>query len=801
MSDQITYRELLRRHARIQVPIIQRDYAQGRSSEVDVRQEFLRTLRSALCGSLSERASPLNLDFIYGSVEGEHETRFNPLDGQQRLTTLFLLHWYLAWNEKCWSQFREMFLDGDRSRFSYSVRPSSNEFFDSLVKFEPTQEPKNIQFLSVLIKNQRWYFRNWRLDPTIQSVITMLDAIHSCFAGKQGLFDRLVDEADPAITFQLLDLENFGLSDDLYIKMNARGKPLTPFETFKARYEQVISKQFTGRTRNIGDQHFSIADYVARRLDTTWADLFWAYRKPKAYVCDDMVMNVFRMVALISRDPNDKNYQADVLLLRNSRGCPSISVFCAKGWLDESFTLTLISLLDSLSASSAEEGGLLKESRYFDVGASFRRLCSAFSKFSFSDIVIFTGFALFVREYEGVIDCVQFQEWMRIVRNLALNSYIERVEELYSTTKGVHELLPCATQIVEHMSKQTGAIRVSGFSEQQVGEEVIKSRLILAHPKWRPLIDRAEQHGYFRGQIEFLCEFSGVIEKLKSIEVAAWDEDTHSGFQRQFENYLVKAESMFSGTGLIDFGDFRWQRALLTFGNYLMRLKRNMCFLVDAQSEPVSWKRYLRGGVPEAVERRMLLKMLWDRLEVTEPLVEQLDSIIEQSSGMDDWIEALVRNPEAIDYCRSRFIRWISDKEVYLLAKSQMNGAHVELFSYCFYRGSLQQMQAKGELGRLRLLDYVAVNGTDDEPFFELKFSAGNLCAVFPVQFVRGRYRLKYCKSDQEDSGKVESVLIDSAGFVRGGSSVFKLVAADSIASAIVDLSELLSELPLRIND
>ncbi len=40
---------------------------------------------------------PLCTRFVYGSVEGIGETRFLPLDGQQRLTTLFLLHWYLAW--------------------------------------------------------------------------------------------------------------------------------------------------------------------------------------------------------------------------------------------------------------------------------------------------------------------------------------------------------------------------------------------------------------------------------------------------------------------------------------------------------------------------------------------------------------------------------------------------------------------------------------------------------------------------------------------------------------------------------
>lgn len=53
----------------------------------------------------------------------------------------------------------------------------------------------------------------------------MLDAIHNKFYESEGLFARLVDDDRPAITFLLLDLENFGLSDDLYIKMNARESP------------------------------------------------------------------------------------------------------------------------------------------------------------------------------------------------------------------------------------------------------------------------------------------------------------------------------------------------------------------------------------------------------------------------------------------------------------------------------------------------------------------------------------------------------------------------------------------------
>lgn len=103
-----------------------------------MREEFLNTLRDALDKSPEDPSLPLNLDFIYGSVEGDEQTRrFLPLDGQQRLTTLFLLHWYLAWKDDQWTAFEQLFLSDGHSRFAYSVRTSSNEFFDQLVIYRP----------------------------------------------------------------------------------------------------------------------------------------------------------------------------------------------------------------------------------------------------------------------------------------------------------------------------------------------------------------------------------------------------------------------------------------------------------------------------------------------------------------------------------------------------------------------------------------------------------------------------------------------------------------------------------------
>ena len=78
----ITYGQLLQRHQRVRVPMIQRDYAQGRPSEAEVREEFLRALEASLQKPPNDLSLPLNLDFVYGSVEGD-DASFVPLDGQR----------------------------------------------------------------------------------------------------------------------------------------------------------------------------------------------------------------------------------------------------------------------------------------------------------------------------------------------------------------------------------------------------------------------------------------------------------------------------------------------------------------------------------------------------------------------------------------------------------------------------------------------------------------------------------------------------------------------------------------------
>ena len=77
---------------KIVIPKIQRPYAQGRTGG---KYDYVRkTLLTDLFSSLAPDGKIIELNFVYGIIKhNEIENILELLDGQQRMTTLFLLHW------------------------------------------------------------------------------------------------------------------------------------------------------------------------------------------------------------------------------------------------------------------------------------------------------------------------------------------------------------------------------------------------------------------------------------------------------------------------------------------------------------------------------------------------------------------------------------------------------------------------------------------------------------------------------------------------------------------------------------
>lgn len=128
------------------------------------------------------------------------------------------------------------------------------------------------------------------------------------------------------------------------------GKPLA-IRNLQGAIRARVADAVDGRNVCGGAQRFSAADYVSRRLDTTWGDLFWALRDPKSDAYDTALMNLFRAVALVTRDPDASTYIQDIGELRSHR-TPTYLDFHQRGWLDDRFTLTLIHLLDTWHTAS-----------------------------------------------------------------------------------------------------------------------------------------------------------------------------------------------------------------------------------------------------------------------------------------------------------------------------------------------------------------------------------------------------------------------------------------------------------------
>lgn len=132
-TEEYNFLDLLKNYD-IVFPIIQRDYAQGRKSAhpTEVRQQFVEELCNVL--SASGSSAQLQLDFVYGTIkklkDNNSKPTFIPLDGQQRLTTLFLLHWYVFYLDSV-NNFG-LQREDIKVCFSYETRDYAKEFCERM---------------------------------------------------------------------------------------------------------------------------------------------------------------------------------------------------------------------------------------------------------------------------------------------------------------------------------------------------------------------------------------------------------------------------------------------------------------------------------------------------------------------------------------------------------------------------------------------------------------------------------------------------------------------------------------------
>lgn len=505
----------------ITIPIVQRDYAQGRktASINRIRSRFLNVLYEALVDN-----KHVTLDFVYGSVEHE---KLIPLDGQQRLTTLFLLHCYVAKHENV-SEEEYSFL----KKFSYETRISSREFCSHLYDFKPDFNAEN---LSQQIYDEAWFMMEWESDPTVQAMLVMLDDIHTKFKGTEGIWSKLTGDA---ITFYFLPIDDLGVTDELYIKMNSRGKPLSQFEHFKAELELRMK-----------EVNADVAKRISFKIDREWTDLLWPYRNSGInleevdQITDDEFLRYIHFISDIISFKNGNveiEDEFDIIDKQFSKSCPKaldnmrLLETCFDVWVWESYQAenkTKRNVKDFfekfISKGQYEEGKILLEER--DVTDTipnlFSECCKCYGRkiglrpmFPLGRTILLYSCIVYLQYQKEISEC-DFKRRFRIINNLVRNSSNTLRSEYMNV------LLSQVEEIIRYGKLEQITEGKARFQSRQFEEEIAKLEWEKEHPDLAEMLYKLEDHKYLNGFISTI-----------GLEHVGWCERFYSLFECNLEN-------------------------------------------------------------------------------------------------------------------------------------------------------------------------------------------------------------------------------------------------------------------------
>lgn len=474
--------ELIQEQDKIEVPIIQRDYAQGREDKSEIRTNFLNALEISISNN-----KPIQLDFIYGS---KVDNSFQPLDGQQRLTTLFLLHWYASIKDDINSNEKKIL-----HKFSYETRITSREFCLSLV--ENSVDLNSNEKISELIKDSKWFFLSWKNDPTIEAMLRTIDDIHLKFNKIESLWSKLTN--DKLISFYYVELEDIGLTDDLYIKMNARGKLLSPFENFKASFEKQIEDNNWEKDKNQLEK-------FAFKIDTDWTDFFWKFFR-KNNTIDNSLMKFMSTIVMIRTSIERKPDRLNLIyqLNDNYNSLKPINIS------DKSYEyiyncFELYSKLDNFEEITID----IPFFRHSPTKDFFNEIVSMDTSSSYTQKVYFYALTEYLLK-NNEINNEYLKDWFRVVRNILSRGSVEKggnrpdiirsPETFDGVINLISELSEGSRDIYNYLSNKQKLN--STFAKEQIEEEFVKSRLIIFNPESKDSINSMEDLNFFKGRISF----------------------------------------------------------------------------------------------------------------------------------------------------------------------------------------------------------------------------------------------------------------------------------------------------------
>lgn len=268
----------------------------------NVKDERLTAFTDGVtCDEVSDEGIRLNSKegFVYAYIPGfakDGVERILPaylIDGQQRVTTFFLMWLHLASKANKESSFMDSVRYGSSSlAFDFKVRPLTHEFLNQLVK--EVVESSTFDFSN--IKDATWFLSDYRHDVTVMSMVNALGVWDSVWSKSQLDAGIVYEYLTRHVTFWLFVMNETVQGERLYITMNGRGKNLSEDEIIRAKvFRDAVSKGHAAT--EVG------------RLFESMTDFFWTHRVKDELNADKGMKKFFRWVHLLERYEAERNVQ------------------------------------------------------------------------------------------------------------------------------------------------------------------------------------------------------------------------------------------------------------------------------------------------------------------------------------------------------------------------------------------------------------------------------------------------------------------------------------------------------------
>lgn len=612
-------------YTKIIIPDLQRDYCWGGRGRL-VR-DFLENIFEK--GYRSRIVLPMGLLYGYEEPYGHIQL----CDGQQRITTLFLLIGML--NKECGNKFQKLLIsdfeyydDDKESYMQYAIREDSLYFLSDLVCeffLKSGGSPNDI-------RKQSWYFCDYDNDPSIQSMLAALRDIHEILTSavysdidKSDLAEYIVHN----LLFMYYDMGTRSSGEETFVIINTTGEPLSSTENLKPLY---VTKY-----PNASD------------MWEEWERWFWVNRnRGKNDTADNGLLEFLRWVIMLeAKDSKEFEKVQDSLVKQSS-----------VHRLDFEYVL-------KIEPTTVDQ--------YFNV-----------VKKLFGDIIPNNKMWLSPESINTQID------WLRILPLLAylrkfpnaqerdiirVKHFFKNMAQLNHIRKDIGRLLPSAVDIVRLMKHPDIAyiIYQENISDQFLTEEESLKFAIFLESENRIEVEDA----FWKIQYKTDEDVDGKIWNGEILPILRWSFiDDRFSFE-EFKKYIHVFYQVFEGKcqGNMDVA----RRALITcelkdYPKYF-RGQTNLSFGWDYND----WKILINENTDKFFE--FFRKIVYSEMSVPEVLNQMCDDFPVEKK----WAE-FVHIPELLAYCNKKNIQWWGDELGWILVKDKYtSGRHANANAYKFY--------------------------------------------------------------------------------------------------------------------